>query len=125
MKHFFFLLAFVFTTGILHAQGSKAPLQDISGITASILNKLNTNLSLTDVQQTKLTTVVSNFLTQKAEIAPMQDSNPNGYTKKLESMQHGLLNRFKTTLKGDQYDKFLALKPPTNDITNVLCKLFY
>ncbi|PUZ29192.1 hypothetical protein DCC81_06940 [Chitinophaga parva] len=125
MKQFFLLLAFVFTAGALHAQGAKAPLQDVSGITASIVSKLTTNLGLTDTQKPRITTLVSNFLTQKAEIAPLQESNPNGYTKKLESMQHGLFNRFKTSLNADQYTKFLALKPPTNDITNVLCKLFY
>ncbi|PUZ27489.1 hypothetical protein GA0116948_103238 [Chitinophaga costaii] len=125
MKKILFFFAFFLGVHAVQAQASKAPLQDLSGVTTSIMSKLSAKLGLTEVQQPKLTTLVTNFLTQKEQILPLQDTNPTAYTKKLASMQHGLFGAFKRILQADQYTALEALKPPANDVTNVLSKLFY
>ncbi len=128
MKKLLFFVGIIFLGAFTaHAQigSGQAPLRDVSGMSASILGKLTSTLSLSDTQQQKISPVVTNYLTQKFAAAPLQVENPTGYTKKIASLQHGLNTKFKTILTATQYAQFLGLKPPSNDVTNVLSQLFY
>ena len=129
MKKLLFCFAILFLGAVTaHAQlpvNTKAPLQDLSGISTGIVSKLTSALSLTDVQKTKVSTQINNYITQKATVSTTQDTNPTAYTKKIASMQHGLFAKLKTILTATQYAQFLGLKPPSNDVTNVLSQLFY
>lgn len=98
---------------------------DVKSITNSLMGQLIPQLNLTKAQQPGVQDALSGFLTQKAGILPLQQSNPAGYTQK----QTGLFNQLKTKLGGilmqQQMNKFLGLKPAKNDPTNVLSQLFF
>ena len=107
------------------ADKAKALGFDVGKLTTSIMSKLVPSLKLTGEQKPKVTDAVSSYLGDKAGIIGQQTSNPAEYTKK----QSGLFNKLKSILSGillkDQMNKFLGLKPATNDPTNVLSQLFY
>jgi hypothetical protein len=104
---------------------AQAPMQNIEGNVNAIMSKLNTALTLTDVQKTKLPEVITAFLNQRSLILPLAGSNPKTYDTKLNSMHNGFYRKLKSILTADQYAKFLTLKPADNDTTNVLSQLFY
>lgn len=104
---------------------AQAPMQNIEGNVNAIMSKLNTALTLTDVQKTKLPDVITAFLNQRALILPLANSNAKTYDTKLNSMHNGFYRRLKNLLTADQYTRFLQLKPVNNDTTNVLSQLFY
>jgi len=112
---------------IITAQRSmaQAPMQNIEGNVNAIVSKLNTALTLTDVQKNKLPDVITAFLNQRALILPLADSNPKTYDTKLNSMHNGFYRKLKSIFTPDQYTRFLALKPADNDAINVLSQLFY
>lgn len=104
---------------------SQAPTMNIEGTSSSIISKLDKALTLTDVQKPKLSTIVTNFLRQKVNIAPLKTSNEKAYNTKLNSMQNGLQSKLKALFTSEQLTAYQALKPETYDETNVLSHLFY
>lgn len=104
---------------------AQAPMQNIEGNVNAIISKLNTALTLTDVQKTKLPDVITAFLNQRSLILPLANSNAKTYDTKLNSMHNGFYRRLKSILTADQYTRFLQLKPVNNDTINVLSQLFY
>ncbi|WP_143310525.1 hypothetical protein [Chitinophaga vietnamensis] len=137
MKKVFLLAAVTvcFTTMSVKAQSildqakkaatSESPLGNSGGIASSILGQLTPALSLTQTQQPKVLNLVSSFLTKKASILPLQQSNPAAYTSKFGGLQKGLFGKLQTLLTVAQYTKFLGLKPKANDAANVLSQLFF
>ena len=132
MKKIIFLALFSFgmaslTQAQLGGLANKAAAAgfDVKKLTQSIMGKLIPGLSLTDAQQPKVTEAVSGFLGEKSGIVPLQTSNPAEYQKK----QTGLFNTLKSKLAGillkDQMNKFLGMKPATNNPADVLSQLFY
>lgn len=135
MKKIFFLV--IFTLFITAAQAQLGGLAgtaksvataagfDVNKLTSSIMSKLVSGLGLTDTQKPKVTDAVSGFLGDKSGILPLQGSNPAEYQKK----QSGLFDKLKTALSGillkDQMNKFLGMKPATNNPSNPLSQLFY
>jgi hypothetical protein len=103
----------------------QAPLMNIEGTSNAILSKLNAALSLNEKQLPKILPLISNFLTQKVNILPLQQSNPAAYTTKFSSMKNGFSNRIKKVLTPEQFSQFAALIPPANDKTNILSHLFF
>lgn len=103
----------------------QAPLLNIDGTANAILAKLSPALSLTETQQPKILNLVTNFIKQKVNILPLQQSNPAAYTSKFGSLKNGLTSKLKTILTAAQFSNFLGLKPKTNDATNVLSQLFF
>ncbi|SFD13270.1 hypothetical protein SAMN05518672_101636 [Chitinophaga sp. CF118] len=104
---------------------AQAPMQNIEGNVNAIMSKLNTALTLTDIQKPKISTGITTFLNQRALILPPANSNPKAYDTKLNSMHNGFYRKLKSILTEDQYTSFLQLKPTENDATNVLSQLFY
>ncbi|MBN9298211.1 MAG: hypothetical protein J0I41_14450 [Filimonas sp.] len=135
MKKTIACLAFCLVVGIAsHAQGgllntatkaASAAGFDVSKLTSGIMGKLVPSLSLTNDQKPKVTDAISSFLGAKSKILPLQQSDPASYATK----QSGLFSSLKSKLAGmllqNQMNKFLGLKPKTNDPTNVLSNLFY
>lgn len=111
--------------GITQQSFAQAPMQNIEGNVNAIVSKLNTALTLTDVQKTKLPESITAFLNQRSLILPLAGSNPKTYDTKLNSMHNGFYRKLKSILTADQYAKFLTLKPADNDATNVLSQLYY
>lgn len=116
------IFAFIAPTQQSFAQ---APMQNIEGNVNAIVSKLNTALTLTDVQKTKLSESITAFLNQRSLILPLAGSNPKTYDTKLNSMHNGFYRKLKSILTADQYTKFQTLKPADNDTTNVLSQLYY
>lgn len=105
--------------------GFQAPTMNVEGTASSIVSKLNKSLVLTEVQKPKLLNIVTNYLRQKVNIQPLQQSNLKAYTTKMNSMQNGLHAKLKPLLTLTQYTEFLGLKPKSFDDTNVLSQLYY
>jgi len=122
MKTLLFSLLFVM---IGFGSFAQAPMQNINGNANAIVSKLNTALTLTEVQKTKLLDGVTAFLNQRALILPLATDNPKAYDTKLKSMHNGFYRKVKSLLTPDQYSRFLELKPVENDKLNVLSQLFY
>lgn len=104
---------------------AQAPMQNIEGNVNAIVSKLNTALTLTEVQKTKLPDVITAFLNQRSLILPLAGSNAKTYDTKLNSLHNGFYRKLKSILTPDQYTRFLELKPVDNDTINVLSQLFY
>jgi len=115
----------IFTVTQTQAQVKQAPLSNIEGNANSITSKLKTALSLTEEQQPKILTLVTNFLQQRATILSLNGTNQKTYDTKLNSFHNGFNRKLKTILTPEQFAKFPELKPPTADMTNVLAQLFY
>ncbi|MDR6565351.1 MULTISPECIES: hypothetical protein [Chitinophaga] len=103
----------------------QAPTMNIEGTASSIVSKLDKSLILTEAQKPKLLNIVTNYLRQKVNIQPLQQSNLKAYTTKMNSMQNGLHAKLKPLLTLTQYTEFLGLKPKSFDDTNVLSQLYY
>jgi hypothetical protein len=135
MKKILFLLVFALFITTAQAQLSglantaksvaSAAGFDVKKLASSIMSKLIPGLGLTSAQQPKVTDVVTDYLGDKSGIIPLQSSNPTEYKKK----QSGLFNTLKTALMDillkDQMNKFLGMKPATNNPSNPLSQLFY
>ncbi|WP_436484972.1 hypothetical protein [Chitinophaga sp. ARDCPP14] len=103
----------------------QAPTMNVEGTASSIVSKLDKSLILTETQKPKLLNIVTNYLRQKVNIQPLQQSNLKAYTTKMNSMQNGLHAKLKPLLTLTQYTEFLGLKPKSFDDTNVLSQLYY
>jgi hypothetical protein len=131
MKKILVLAVFLFFAGMAQAQLSglantaKALGFDVNKLTTSIMSKLVPKLGLTTAQKPKVTDAVTDYLEDKAGIVGEQASKPAEYAKKQSGFFKTLLNSLTGILAKDQLNKFLGLKPATNDPTNVLSQLFY
>jgi hypothetical protein len=113
--------------GILSKVGSAAAATgfDVSSLTSGILGKLTPALSLTPAQKPTVTTIVKDFLIEKAKVIATKKTDPTAYQSKLGKLTSGLKSKLGTALTVAQLTKFSALKPATDTPTNVLSQLFY
>ncbi|MEN9686662.1 MAG: hypothetical protein RLZZ28_2448 [Bacteroidota bacterium] len=98
---------------------------DVNKLTSSIMGKLIPGLGLNSGQQPKVNDAVAGFLTQKSDIMPLQTSNPTEYKKKQGGLFSGLQSKLGGILAKDQMNKFLGMKPATNNPADALSHLFY
>lgn len=98
---------------------------DVKSLTSSIMGKLVPGLGLTNAQTPQVTDAVTGFLTKKADIVPLKGSNPADYAKKQSGLFSGLQSKLSGILLKDQMNKFLGMKPASNNPSNVLSQLFY
>jgi hypothetical protein len=98
---------------------------DVNTLTKSITDKLTTKLGLSATQVPKVTSAVSTFMQAKSQILPLLQTNKTAYKEKQASLLSNLKTQLAGTLVKNQMNKFLGLKPATNDASNVLSNLFY
>ena len=98
---------------------------DVNALTKSIMGTLMSKLKLADNQTSKITDLVSKFLSNKSGFASLMQSKPAEYKTKFEGEQKTLFSGLKGLLKPEQYTQFTNLKPKTNDPANALSQLFY
>ncbi|TCD12870.1 hypothetical protein EZ449_02160 [Pedobacter frigidisoli] len=98
---------------------------DIGSLTNGILGKLTPALSLTPAQKPTVTSIVKDFLVQKATALATKQNDPTGSKTKVASLISGLKSKLGTALTIAQMAKFTSLKPATPSATNVLSQLFY
>lgn len=98
---------------------------DVTTLTQGITDQLTAKLGLSATQLPKVTNAVTTFMQAKSQILPLLKTNKDEYGKK----QTAIFNNLKTALTGalvkNQMNKFLGLKPATNDPSNILSNLFY
>jgi len=98
---------------------------DVNSLTSGILGKLTPALSLTAAQKPKVTTIVKDFLVQKAAALATKKTDATASATKVSSLLSGLKSKLGTALTVAQLAKFSSLKPATNTPSNVLSQLFY
>ena len=98
---------------------------DVNKLTTGIMGKLIPGLNLTGAQQPQVTDAVSGFLTKKADIVPLQASNPTEYAKKQSGLFSGLQSKLGGILGKDQMNKFLGMKPATASASDPLSAIFH
>jgi hypothetical protein len=121
MKKLILLFSMFLLAGSLMAQGSF----DVKGISSQIVAKLTPALTLTAEQTAQTNDAITDFLSQKSEILPLQSSDPATYASKFNILNGTLVNKLKTFLQAKQLTTFWSLKPRSNDPGNVLSHLFY
>jgi hypothetical protein len=98
---------------------------DVNALKSQIMSQLTPKLALNADQKTNVLNLVTNFLDQKAGIISLAKTNNNKYIAELAKLTEKLNAGLKTALTAQQFSKFLALKPKTNDPANILSQLFY
>jgi hypothetical protein len=98
---------------------------DVNSLTSGIMGKLSPALVLTAAQKPKVGAAITYYLTQKAQIIAKQKTNPAEYTQRQSGIFQGLKSKLAGILVKNQMNKFLGLKPATNDPANVLSQLFF
>lgn len=98
---------------------------DVNALTSGIMGKLSPALVLTAAQKPKVTSAITEYLSQKAQFVAKQKTNPAEYTQRQMGIFQGLKSKLAGILVKNQMNKFLGLKPATNDPTNVLSQLFF
>jgi hypothetical protein len=98
---------------------------DAASLTSGIIGKLTPALSLTPAQKPTVTTIVKDFLVQKATIMATQKTDPAAYQSKFGKLFSGLKSKLGTALTVAQLAKFTSLKPAAPSASNVLSQLFY
>jgi len=98
---------------------------NVKSLTTSIMNKLVPALTITDDQKPGVTDAISGFLVQKSKILPLKQSDPPTYSKKQSSLFNTLKSKLGSVLSGNQFTKFLAMKPKKSDTSNALWNLFF
>lgn len=121
MKKIATLLPALLLAGCLMAQGS----YDVKGLSNQIVAKLSQSLALSQEQAQQTGEAVTDFLTQKLTILPLQSSDPAGYASKFNQLNGNLVNKLKVFLQAKQMTTFWSLKPRSNDPGNVLSNLFF
>lgn len=104
---------------------AKASGIDVNSLTGSIMSQLTSKLALTSAQQPKVTSIITDYLKQKATITSLAKTDKTASASKLKTLTSSLTSNLKTVLTAAQFTKFLGLKPATNSATNVLSQLFY
>ncbi|RZK20241.1 MAG: hypothetical protein EOO86_05045 [Pedobacter sp.] len=112
---------------ILSKVGSAAALTglDVNSLTSGVLGKLTPALSLTTAQKPTVTSIVKNFLVQKATALATQKTDPVGSKNKVNSLVSGLKTKLGNVLTVAQLAKFTLLKPAAPSASNVISQLFY
>lgn len=98
---------------------------DVNALTSGIMGKISPALVLTAAQKPKVTAAVTEYLTQKAQFVTKQKTNPAEYAQRQMGVFQGLKSKLAGILVKNQMNKFLGLKPASNDPANVLSQLFY
>lgn len=98
---------------------------DVNTLTNGIMGKLSPALLLTAAQKPKVTSAITEYLTQKAQFAATQKSNLAEYTQRQSGIFQGLKSKLAGILLKNQMNKFMGLKPATNDPSNLLSQLFF
>lgn len=98
---------------------------DANSLAQLVTSQLTSKLGLTTKQVPKVTNALNTFMQAKAQIMPLLKSDKGQYTTKQAAIFDNLKTSLGTTLVKNQMNKFLSLKPATNDPTNVLSNLFY
>lgn len=98
---------------------------DVNALTSGIMGKLSPALVLTAAQKPKVTSAITEYLSQKAQFIAKQKTNPAEYTQRQMGIFQGLKSKLAGILVKNQMNKFLGLKPATNDPANVLSQLFF
>lgn len=98
---------------------------NVNSLSSSIMGKLGPALSLTAAQKPKVADAVAEYLKQKAQFVDKQKTNPAEYTQRQMGIFQGLKSKLTGILVKNQMNKFLGLKPATNDPANVLSQLFF
>jgi len=98
---------------------------DVSKLTSSIMGKLTPSLNLTSAQKPGVTNAVTSYLTDKSKIVNLQASDPSAYAQKQGSLFATLKSKLAGILLKNQMQKFMGLKPKTNNPLNSLSQLFY
>jgi hypothetical protein len=104
---------------------STAPQFDVNSLTSGIMGKLSSALALTATQKPKVASVITEYLSQKAQFIAKQKTSPAEYTQRQMGIFQGVKSKLAGILVKNQMNKFLGLKPATNDPANVLSQLFY
>jgi len=98
---------------------------DVGSLTSGIMGNLTPALNLTPVQKPTVTSIVKDFLVQKATALATKKTDPSGSKTKITSLISGLKSKLSTALTIAQLAKFTSLKPAAPSATNVLSQLFY
>lgn len=98
---------------------------DVNTLSSGIMGKLGPALALTAAQKPKVAAAVTEYLKQKAQFVDKQKTNPAEYTQRQMGIFQGLKSKLTGILVKNQMNKFLGLKPATNDPANVLSQLFF
>jgi hypothetical protein len=98
---------------------------DVNALTSGIMGKLSPALVLKAAQKPKVTSAITEYLSQKAQFIAKQKTNPAEYTQRQMGIFQGLKSKLAGILVKNQMNKFLGLKPATNDPANVLSQLFF
>ena len=98
---------------------------DVSSLASSIMGKLSPGLNLTAAQKPAVTDAVTNYLTGKSQIIGLQQSAPASYTQKQGSLFATLKSKLAGILLKNQLQKFLGMKPKTNNPLDSISQLFY
>jgi hypothetical protein len=98
---------------------------DVNSLTSGIMGKLSSALALTAAQKPKVASVITEYLSQKAQFIAKQKTSPAEYTQRQMGIFQGVKSKLAGILVKKQMNKFLGLKPVTNDPANVLSQLFF
>jgi len=98
---------------------------DVNSLSSGIMEKLTPALALKPAQKPKVAAAVTEYLKQKAQFIDKQKTNPAEYTQRQMGIAQGLKSKLAGILLKNQMNKFLGLKPASNDPANVLSQLFF
>ncbi len=98
---------------------------DVSSLASSIMGKLSPGLKLTAAQKPGVTDAVTNYLTSKSQIINLQQSAPASYTQKQSSLFATLKSKLAGILLKSQLQKFMGMKPKTNNPLDSISQLFF
>jgi len=98
---------------------------DVGSLTSGIMGKLTPSLNLSAAQQPTVTSMIKDFLVQKATALAARKKEPAAATNKVKNLTSGLRSKLATVLTVAQSAKFTALKPTAPSASNVLSQLFY
>ena len=98
---------------------------DVSSLASSIMGKLNPGLNLTAAQKPAVTDAVTNYLTSKSQIINLQQSDAAAYKQKQGSLFATLKSKLAGILLKNQLQKFLGMKPKTNNPLDAVSQLFF
>jgi hypothetical protein len=126
------ILSIILVAAALHVQAQinvnkPAPVIGFepSVIGRDIMETLTPSLKLTGDQTSKVTILVGQFLTKKAEFINEMQTEPDGYRDKFSGQQKTFLTGMKKALKPPQFSQFMLLKPTQPDINQPISQLFY
>lgn len=134
MKKIIFILAF--STSLVTVVNAQSVLNkaktmaaatgfDANSLSQSVTSQLTSKLGLSATQVPKVTSAVTTFMQAKSQILPLLKADKGQYATKQAAIFGNLKTALTATLMKNQMNKFLGLKPATNDPKNVLSNLFY